>query len=107
MVNRAVVEVPAAFTTVLVMVMPGMALMVPEPRLAPAMVTGTARPRKPEMGVMLVSAGGPISTVKLEPAVARLAPLAVVTVTLQGPKGPTGLIAKLAVIWLRLTTVTL
>src|SRR4029077_20508671 len=87
---------------------PGVGLIEPLPMLAPAMLTGTAAwPRKPELGVMLVRAGGPIRTVKLEPAEAALAPLRVVTVMLQAPNGPTGLTAKVAVIWVELTTVTL
>src|ERR1044071_537019 len=107
MTKLAVVRVPAALTEGLVIVIPGIAPIVPLPMLAPAILTGTVRPRKPEAGGIEVSAGGPLRTLKLEPAVAALAPFAVATVMLQGPSGPTGLMVNDAVICVRLSTVTL
>jgi hypothetical protein len=106
----AVVEVPAALIEAPVppvMVMPDIRSTAPLPMLAPAMTTGTVRPRKPELGITLVNAGGPMRTVKLEPAETALAPAVVFTVMAQGPNGPTGLTENVAVIWVRLTTVTL
>jgi len=101
MVKSAVMEVPAALTRVLVMVTPGIGLIVPLPKFAPAIVTGTAAlPRNPDTGAILVTAGGPMRTVKVEAtdAVVAVPRRTDWTPMLQGPSGPTGLTLNVAVI---------
>jgi hypothetical protein len=104
MVKVAVIWV-GLFTLTLPTVTPGPALtMAPEMKLAPVNVTGTLAPCVPLLGLMLVNTGGPTVIVK---ATGLLVPLEVVTVTLAGPVAALAAMVKVAVIWVRLFTLTL
>jgi hypothetical protein len=56
-VNVAVICVPPAFTVVPLIVMPAIAFIVAPDRFVPVIVTGTAEPSTPEVGLMEVSVG--------------------------------------------------
>jgi hypothetical protein len=102
-VKVAVIEVPAAFTTTLLTVMPEPAgtLIVPPVRLVPVSVTLTALPRTPEVGEMLVRVGVSDSTVNVT---AFVVPFGVTTVTFLEPSAAVAEIVKVATTVVSLTT---
>lgn len=103
--NVAVICV-ALTTTTLFTVIPGLLVVTvaPETKLVPVSVTPTLLPAAPLLGLIEVNVGAGGFTVNTTAAVVLPD---VVTVTLEAPGAAPAPIAKVAVIWVALTTATL